>query len=512
MKYEKIWAILIALVILIISNLPIFYFYINGKENLFFLGRRVNEYQNTYPYLSFIEQAKNNRPLSENLYNDSQVPLLYSPSYFLIGKAAAVFNLSSITAYHIARIIFSIIFFFILYIFLFKFFVEPKQRLFAFILILISSGLSFISSIIPYPSYTLIESNTFLILTASPHLIVSLILLISGFLFLLKFIEKRKNKHILISFIFFWLLTFEYPFILPIVILTLFFTSFFSGLSFWKSLILTLSSSLVLIYQMLVNYNNLIIKFLSAQNPYLSPSPIVYISIFGFLLFFALFGLEKIIVQKKPTVKLITIWIFSNIVFLYAPVNFQTKMAEGIHIPISILAVFGIFSLYKKIKKGWSGIVIHIFLVIISLSSIFLIINDFNQIGKDSYRSYYYFISKAERESLGWLNKNSDKDAIILSNWFYGNIIPGLTGRKVYLGYKKDNKVFNDKVLMINNFLLDDNLATSVNFLRKNNITYIFLGNNDSMSRYGFKPEIYPFLINVYSKNGVNIYKVKYLK
>lgn len=41
-------------------------------------------------------------------------------------------------------------------------------------------------------------------------------------------------------------------------------------------------------------------------------------------------------------------------------------------------------------------------------------------------------------------------------------------------------------------------------------ITYIYLGSNDTILQYGFKPEEKPYLVKVWDQGGVLIYRVKW--
>jgi hypothetical protein len=45
--------------------------------------------------------------------------------------------------------------------------------------------------------------------------------------------------------------------------------------------------------------------------------------------------------------------------------------------------------------------------------------------------------------------------------------------------------------------------------LKDNNITYLYLGGNDSILTYGFKPEKKPYLIKIYDEGQAKIYRVR---
>ena len=513
MNKEKIIVFLLAAGILFLVNLPLLYFYIFPREGLVFLGRRVINSQDTYTYISFIEESKQGKLLLDNLYtSQNQQSTIVRPLYIILGKIASFFSISSIEIFHIARIALSIIFIAILYRFLFRFFDDPKKRIFAFTLLLISSGFGFIANIInPQSSDLWIpESNTFMSLAEAPHLILSELLMVSGFILFLKYLQTKKTRYIILGPLFFLILSFEHPANLIIVGITIFLTSIFSGISVYRSLVLAFINSFGIIFQIWQILTNPIINVWKAIE--LSPPPSSYISGFGLLIPFSVIGIEKYIHKDNKSYRLIIVWIFVTLFFLYAPFDKQRRIIEGVHIPLAILSTVGIFQILKKIKKTIRPWVIYVILILLSLSSLYLVINDVNNISKDSIRNnyYYYHISKPEYNGLMWLKEHTNTNDSILTNWFFGNILPGITGRKVYLGHKAQTENFDQKIKLINLFLLDQNTTTSLNFLKQNNITYIFLGNNDSMLEYGFKPDEKPYLIKVYDKNGVLIYKVSY--
>src|SRR3989344_8816187 len=139
-KYH--WIIIaISIFVLFLNNLPLMAGILNPKEGLVFLGRRDINSQDLYTYVSFIEQSKDGRFLFENLYmSEEQEPRLLRPSYIIIGKAAWLFGLPPIWAYHLSRIFLTVIFMFVLYSFLKQFFENRLQQIAAYVLILTSSG------------------------------------------------------------------------------------------------------------------------------------------------------------------------------------------------------------------------------------------------------------------------------------------------------------------------------------------------------------------------------------
>lgn len=516
MKKEYYYACLIGLFVLLLVNLPILYFSIIGKTGLTFLGRRVINSQDMYTYISYVEQAKQGKVLFKNLFtSEPHTASLLRPSYVVIGKTASLFQLPSVVSYHVFRVIFTLLFYVVLYQFIARLFHRPKQRLLVFALVLTSSGLGWaLSTVIGSSSDLWIpESNTFLMLAESPHFILAQTVLLGGFLLFLRYIERRNILTALGFILCFSLLAFEHPFNLLLVGPVLFIAGIRYGLPLIETGILGALSSLGLIYPLYELRTNAIFAIEQSQGKSVSPAPSAFLAGMGLLLPLALIGASLWIEKKDKPKQLILLWVAFASLFLYAPISFQRRMSEGIHIPLALLAGAGLVFLYSKIKSRWPNLK-HILpaticlLLFLSLSSVRAIADDFLTIGKDSRDGYYYYLLSDEGKAMDWLRSHSTETDVILTNWFYGNILAGRSARTVYLGHKAQTGHYDEKVSSVNTFLLEADSQKSLDFLWKERISFIFIGKNDSLSRYGFKPDSKPYLTKVYDAGDVRIYKL----
>lgn len=527
MRKETFFAILIAVFVLFLNSLPIFYGYLSPRPGLVFLARRVINSQDTYTYVSFIEQSKQGRTLFENLYQpEAQRADLFRPSYLAIGKAAALFSLPSIAAYHLTRFLFSVIFIILLYNFLKLFFKTEKTHLFAFAVILLSSGIGFLVSFFTSSSDLWIpESNTFLSLAESPHFILSQILMLSIFWLFLKSLDKFSYQGAFFAALFCLWLGFEHPFNLVVIVGAVVVSCAWmrivfkknTGTFLWMALSITLASFTGLLFQVIETYANPTLKSWASQNSLNSPATIEYLAGYGFLLMFALFGAERFLKVKNSAYVLILSWVAVAGVLLYSPVFFQRRFSEGLHIPVAILAAMGLvicirfvcnlLPFKKKLRLVMFFSVLS--MMVLSISTFFIVSNDISVIGHESTDSYYYHLQPQEIAAMNYLHQNTTPQDIVLSNWFYGNLIPGFTGRRVYVGHKVQTPNFDQKVALINRFLLNKNSLEALRFLHDNGITYVYVGPNDTLLTYGFKPDTKPYLLKVYSVDRATVYKVR---
>lgn len=514
MKKEYIAATCIAILVIIFVNAPMIYFTFVGKAGLTFLGRRVVNSQDMYTYLSFIEQAKQGKWIFENLFTTvAQKPSIIRPSYAVIGKSAALFHLSSLDAYQASRVVVSVFFCFVLYLLLVEIFQRPKQRLLAYFIVLTSSGLGWLlGRYIEASSDAWIpESNVFMSLAESPHFILSQALMIVSFLSFLKYLKTKKMIWPVLTIICSLFLAFDHPFDLMTIGPVLFFTGVFSGAALLPTLIISFLSTIGIIYPLVELKMNPVFASEQAQGVSYSPSWMSYLSGIGLLFPLSLTGANIWLHDRKPAVKLILLWMGIGVIMVYAPVSFQRRLSEGISIPLGILASMGTFQLYGELRKRYKKLalpIIGMIVGILMLSSVKLVFNDFQTIGRDSAQNYYYYVSVAEHHGFDWLETHTEKNDVILANWFYGNLIPGTTGRRVYVGHKAQTIEFNEKVAKINTFLLQKDDAEAKKFLADNGITYIYVGASDSLIAYGFKPAEKAYLKEVWNEGGAVIYQV----
>ncbi len=540
-KKEYLWASLIAFIIVSLSNLYLFMGVTNPKSGLVFLERRVINSQDMYTYVSFIEQARQGRLFFENLYTtEHQTQTLIRPSYTFLGWIAALFGMSSVTAYHVGRILFSIPFFILLYILISNFFSTPKRRLLAFSVTLSATGIGYLTQfLLPQASDLWIpESVTFLSLQEAPHFILSQALMILAFLCVIKLFMNYGVNNGIRSKIFLGILALtlvylglEHPYDLCIVTLTVWVASAwlliksksnkipvnrnYLKIIAWVIMLVTGATAVTFLYQYVETIFNPTLGSWAAISD--SPIPMEYIAGFGFLLLFGMIGLEIFLRRLSMKDILIASWVGCGFVLLYAPVFFQRRLSEGLAIPISILSTEGILVtalfLSKFAIKKAKIFVFYTMVCLITLTMIpgtlIGISSDITTINADSRAGYYYYILVGELHGMRWIRDNTSSNDIILTNWFYGNILPGISGRKVFFGHKAQTKQFDEKVAAANKFLLDKNTNEAVSFLKKNRITYIYLGNNDTMLRYGFKPDEKPYLIKVFDEDGSTVYKVR---
>lgn len=180
---------------------------------------------------------------------------------------------------------------------------------------------------------------------------------------------------------------------------------------------------------------------------------------------------------------------------------------------LPVFVFLGIFSFYTinavvnmiKSKILQQTVFITIFSVLILISTVFYK-GVFNQISKDgSDLPFNYYIPKDLYRAMSVLNKNSDlKKDIVLSRFITGNMIPGISGNRVYLGHTVSTINFYAKRTLTEKFFNNQMTPTEAKkFLQDNKISIVFQGPEE----VSFKPSAYPFLKQFYKNSSVTIFE-----
>lgn len=299
------------------------------------------------------------------------VPFVYS-YYVLMGQILRLYeNITGQTVtyfdfqiiFHVFRAFLVVIYGVVSYQFVAHFIKAPRWRLFALIIAVWGGGFGWILvlSAGDKPLEFFYLEGFSLPMMLRPHLLLARLSLFSGFLFLFKQIkhDKINYKYLLGASLCWNLVTVNFP----LYIGTLYVVIVFWGALVWlksrhfpKKLILqtslpVLSTVPLLLYLLFTFLNNPVLKAWqgwdnpdAAENFVASPSPGILLLSFGMLLSLSLGGVMHIVRKpyRSPVDLLPIAWLLAVMAMIYAPIQSQRRLAEGIIIILAILSVQGI--------------------------------------------------------------------------------------------------------------------------------------------------------------------------
>jgi hypothetical protein len=369
------------------------------------------------------------------------------------------------------------------------------------------------------------EANNFMVLRYYPHVLLSVALIILVFYFFYQALEKNSYRLAcgtgILALILFSFHPFQVPLIYAVPLVYLVVLSIknkkieFSGLKKYLLLVLiSLPSVIYYLYTLAINEN---LQLKAMQNDNLMPNLFVLVFSLGLGLFFALYYIYYIFKNKKFTQAniFLLVWFFTTLFIVYLPFNFQRRMLAGFMVPLAILAYSALELIYGKIKD--LNRLAKIFLIVslvflLSFTNLFTYIQDFRFLraafdNKAEHNNLVY-VDGDVKNALAWYKKTALANDIILSSNSNGNLIPGLTGQKVFLGHPVETVGWPEKMQDVKSFFSGYYSQTEeIDFLQASKITYIFY--TDLEKQLGsFDPALKPYLQEVFTNAQVNIYKV----
>ena len=121
--------------------------------------------------------------------------------------------------------------------------------------------------------------------------------------------------------------------------------------------------------------------------------------------------------------------------------------------------------------------------------------------------NYIVYPSKAFIDAISFIDTNTDKQSVILTEITAGNFIPARTGRLVYVGH--ENTSYKEEKLVIVKAFYQGKIDPKVAYawMQKEGITHVFAGPEERLDMENIDlPTVYPFLREVYGNTDAAIY------
>lgn len=390
------------------------------------------------------------------------VPLVFLP-YIVPGQIVGLFMDSTDPAlsaalaltFHILRVIFDALLIFTLYRFIAAFLRSPGARLLALVLATLGGGLGWLVALAGIvttpPEFYIPEGFSFLILLGLPHLALSRAAMLGGLLALLASTERERWLPSALLAGGLWLVVgLAVPFYLVIVYVIL----GAWGLAAWirtrafptaLAIRCVVAAGLTLpmfAYFALAFSSNPAFARWSAQNQLPSPPVLHYLLAYLVLLLPALVGLRWAWRRARWRLRyaLLVGWLLVVLPLLYLPVNVQRRMAEGVIVPLAILAAGGVHAW----ARGWalrqrgrsSGRRLRraawVLGIVASLSAALFWLGSFLAAGNPQ-RPLFRPVD--ELAAFAWLNQHAAPDDVVLASVLTGNALPAFTNQRPYMGH-----------------------------------------------------------------------------
>lgn len=411
--------------------------------------------------------------------------------YIFLGHLARLLHLPLQVAFHIARLINSVLLMFILFLFYNRIFSSRKDMAFrAFLLASVGSGMGWVSvssGTIPF-DFFVAEAYPFLSMYVNPHFPAGLGLLLLGLIFLIE--PLSYNRLIKLSVVGL-AISVIYPFgqILFICLATgwIVIQWLDTRVLDWKGGFSSgFLGGLFLLYQFIAVQKDPLLKIWNFQNVTLTPDIWDVLLSLSPVLFFALAGGLQLIKKKGNSMRaFLLLWPIFGLIIAYLPVSFQRRFTFGIFIPLAALAVYGIEMITARFNR-WGKLSMLLIFMFSLPSNIFLVASG---IMAASTRSTQLYLTSDEYQTLSWIKENLPPETVILASPEISLLIPAFTGRRVVYAHPFETVDAEKLKQSVLEFYIEPEWSDRKSaFLTSNHVGYVLYGPREL--KYNSRPDV----------------------
>lgn len=508
-----------------------------------FLGLSTQAPSDTNVYYSMMEQARTTgHSLFTNVFTpETQKQSFFEPLWAFLGYAAGVAHVPNSVIFHFARVAFGAFFLWVVYRCLYVFCSTVLQRRVAFALI--AGGMGVGAYIAPFLRITtawefiaynpvdvwVSEAFTFTTLMHSPLFIVSQLLLVLLFTFVVRDDQKPGTvPHVIFAGII-ALLAILHPYDLPVafVVLTAFvltrmvrdktFNSTFAYYALRRLGIMGIVAAAIGVYWVAVYALEPGLGGWAKQNVTTSPPVIRYVYGYGFLLVFAVVAWYRAARQKSTTLPVVFLlcWTLAQGLLLYAPTQIQRRFTNGLQPALAILASFAVVALWQWLQKrgripwqqtAWRAAALWIAPMLFFLTPVFIMARDTNK-----YASYgsgiwsLYIQPHSTLDAMEWLR--SQPPGLIATSIPTAYILSGRTLLPTYVSHGHQTLNYEVKRDLLK-AAFDGSSAFTENFFRQKGIRYLFWTSVEHDAYEKFVPHKATYLQLVHKTATAEVYEV----
>lgn len=458
-------------------------------------------------YLSYMRQAHDGRLLfTDQFTTEPQQPWFFHIFFLKLGLFSRVSGLSLILTYQLARVVCGVLLLLALYLLGARFLDNLRARRFFLIFVALASGFGWLYLVIfgpggnhPHPpdlgpGLVMPELITFLTLLLNPLFCCAVLLLVATLLLFMAAVEKSSLRLALLAGLAAMLLANIHSYdMIPLAITIVAYLIARAVLQrrlvireFAAGAIVGLMMLPPLLYQFHL-YRDLPVFRLKAEVATLSPPVMLYLAALGLPLLLAIPGAWLALrrMRQAPDFILPVIWVIAILGSSYLPFPFQRKMAEGMQLPLVLLATLALshFLFANPKINARAAALIGGLVVVVSFPSNALftqrLLHDLQNMGADYY-AYLMpppYLRTEQVNTLRWLDGKVAADDGVFCNPMLGCYLPANTGARTYVGHWAETINYRQKLGALRDFLSGRmSPRARADLLQRENIKYLLIG------------------------------------
>ncbi len=531
----------ITLLVLLLTSLPYLFANISAPPDRQFMGMML-DVPDHLQYFSWMRELTHSNLAANKLTPEPNAPLFFNLLWWGMGRAGALFGLDFAAMYQIMRWGATVAFLLLSYHVIAWFLPNRRMRMAAFLTLVLTSGFGWVLILMKYTvtngellwplDVFVAEGNTFLSALGYPHFLGAAVY-IGVFDLFLRGQARGRLRYTVYGGLLALFLGWQHAYDLVIVysILALY------AVLLWirdrrmpvymviGGVILGLLSVWPALYSVLLTskdpiWREVLKQFANAgvYTPPLYRLPVLLGPAFLLALFTAIrqnpFRLSG--VDNKTL--FLRSWFWGNMALVYLPVDYQIHMLNGWQVPISILAVIGLFTYIVPAVQRWGATrgrqwrlaaiqnwAVAILLIVIVPTNLYLFAWRFVDLAR---HDYPYFLHTDDVRALQWLEANVQGDDVVFSSLDFGQYVPAYTGAHAFLAHWAQTVDFFHKSQIVDDFYrgsLGEAERTSI--FNQFSVDYVVVG---SLERAIGDAEIsrIPGLYPVFESSSVTVYAV----
>jgi hypothetical protein len=506
------WRFVAATIVLtlVITSLPYLYAFLSTPPDKQYMGIML-DVPDHVQYFSWMRELSHSFLASNKLTPEPNKPIFFNLLWWGMGRLGLLLGLNFAGMFQVLRIVATILLLLLVYRVCSWFLQDRLMRRTAFLLISFTSGFGWILIVFKYVflhgqlslplDVYIAEGNTFLDILGYPHFVAAA-LYIFVFDLMLRGQAKAQLRYAVAAGGVALFLGWQHAYDLILVYGILGSYILFKTLRDRKLPLYMIEGSFLVgviscapaLYSVWLTTADPVWKAVLSQfsNAGVYTPPLWQLPIlFGVVLLMALFTVIKRnplrLKQFNDQDLFLLAWFLISFGLVYLPTDYQIHMLNGWQVPMSILAVQGLFlyiipwlqKIARKRQLSWSSEKIGRFvaaaLVMVVLpTNIYLFTWRYTDLAKHDYPYYLY---KDELAAMKWLETNAKPDEVVLSSLTTGQYIPALTGTNAFLAHWAQTLDFYGKSEMVQEFF---NAATTdarrQQILQNYHVRYVFYG------------------------------------
>jgi hypothetical protein len=273
-----------------------------------------------------------------------------------------------------------------------------------------------------------------------------------------------------------------------------------------------------LLYQLWLQRTGEVSILVKAVNQPPSPEPLYVALGFGIPLAFAGVGWLRA-ARGNDWARLLALWLVVGFALVYAPLPFQRKLIEGLHVPICVLAVFALAPMWER-RPRQAAMVAGLLIVVALPSSLLLARRGMRDLLENNRRYLVnlmppLYLNADQRAALRGVEEQAARREVLLGNSLLSNYAPSLSGVRVFFGHWSETPEFARRIGEYSWFLrASTGDGERESFARARGITYVLRDESlDTLflpvGEEAFDASGYAWLEPMFAESTVTVYRVK---